>query len=240
VEHGWEYVIESSALSIALGSARHPARAKILPGTESNTWEIHIPPGLLLQELKRSFPPLSSQEKYISVSGFDQLAKVLHRAAELAVSLPNQAAENFITRVKEELAGIKSLTTEVERLVKQRVGQDTFRQALLEYWGGSCAVTGIDLPEILRASHAKPWAECGSDMERLNVYNGLLLNANLDALFDRGLVSFSETGQILIGEQLNDDQRNKLGLDSGLKLRWITEEHQPFLRWHRKNLYKLS
>ncbi len=78
--------------------------------------------------------------------------------------------------------------------MRQRVGQQKFREAMLEYWGGACAVTGVGLSEVLRASHAKPWAECASDAERLDVFNGFLLNANLDALFDRFLVSFDEHG----------------------------------------------
>lgn len=84
----------------------------------------------------------------------------------------------------------------MERLVRQRVGQQAFRQAMLDYWGGACAVTGVALSEVLRASHAKPWAECVSDAERLDVFNGFLLNANLDALFDRFLITFSDDGEL--------------------------------------------
>ena len=76
--------------------------------------------------------------------------------------------------------------TEVERMVRQRIGQQNFRQALMTYWGGACAVTGIDVSDVLRASHIKPWAECATDAERLDVFNGFLLSANLDALFDKG------------------------------------------------------
>ncbi|MFN2857939.1 HNH endonuclease, partial [Escherichia coli] len=87
---------------------------------------------------------------------------------------------------------------EVERLVRQRVGQDRYRDALLAYWGGACAVTGVTVTETLRASHAKPWAECTDDTERLDAFNGFLLVANLDALFDRFLISFDGTGRLLI------------------------------------------
>lgn len=92
-------------------------------------------------------------------------------------------------------------STEVERLVRQRVGQNIFRESLMDYWGGACAVTGIALPALLRASHAKPWAECNSDAERLNVFNGFLLAAHLDALFDRHLISFDDSGKILFSTQ---------------------------------------
>ena len=72
--------------------------------------------------------------------------------------------------------------TEAERLVIQRVGQNVFRDALMAYWGGRCAVTEVTEPRLLRASHIKPWARCETDAERLDVYNGLLLAAHLDGL----------------------------------------------------------
>jgi predicted restriction endonuclease len=50
---------------------------------------------------------------------------------------------------------------------------------------------------LLRASHIKPWADCETDAELLDVYNGLLLAAHLDAAFDSSLISFNEKGQIL-------------------------------------------
>jgi HNH endonuclease len=82
-------------------------------------------------------------------------------------------------------------TTEAERLVIQRVGQDVFREALLDYWGGRCPLTGITEPALLRASHIRPWAGC-TDEQRLDVHNGLLLSALWDAAFDRGLISFAD------------------------------------------------
>ncbi|TIU99337.1 MAG: HNH endonuclease, partial [Mesorhizobium sp.] len=92
-------------------------------------------------------------------------------------------------------------TTEAERLVVQRVGQDIFRKALLEYWQGRCPLTGITEPVLLRASHIVPWAECKSDAQRLDVHNGLLLSALWDAAFDGGLVSFSDNGTPLFSPQ---------------------------------------
>jgi putative restriction endonuclease len=62
-----------------------------------------------------------------------------------------------------------------------------FRRSLIEYWGGRCAVTGLDVVEVLR----KPWADCESDAERLDVFNQLLLASHLDALSDKGFLKFS-------------------------------------------------
>ncbi len=85
-------------------------------------------------------------------------------------------------------------TTEVERLAVQRVGQDLFRSALEDYWGSSCPLTGVTDREMLRASHIRAWADCESDAERLDVFNGFLLAAHLDAAFDRQLMSLDASG----------------------------------------------
>lgn len=131
-------------------------------------------------------------------------------------------------------------STEVERLVRQRVGQNIFRESLMDYWGGACAVTGIALPALLRASHAKPWAECNSDAERLNVFNGFLLAAHLDALFDRHLISFDDSGKILFSSIVTPEVRAALGLFNSLRLKWISSGHIPFLALHRATFHTIS
>lgn len=88
--------------------------------------------------------------------------------------------------------------TETERkyLSAARVGQGQFRKDLFEVFGGVCPVTGISNPELLIASHIKPWKAC-TNSERVDSENGILLSAMLDQLFDRGLISFSDSGIML-------------------------------------------
>jgi hypothetical protein len=54
-------------------------------------------------------------------------------------------------------------TTEAERWVIQRIGQDVFRAALLDYWDSRCPLTGITDPALLRASHIVPWSDCNDE-----------------------------------------------------------------------------
>ena len=77
-------------------------------------------------------------------------------------------------------------TSATTRLVSTlaRIGQGGFRDALMTIWERSCAVTSLTCPELLRASHVKPWSH-SSRRERLDPNNGLLLAAHLDALFDK-------------------------------------------------------
>lgn len=53
-------------------------------------------------------------------------------------------------------------------LTKQRKGQDYFRRMILANYGGRCALTGIDIPQLLLASHIIPWADKSHKKDRLN------------------------------------------------------------------------
>ncbi len=125
-----------------------------------------------------------------------------------------------------------------EAVVKSRIGQGQFRDQLLTYWQG-CAVTGIGLTEVLIASHIKPWAYA-NNQERLDPFNGLLLIATLDRLFDCGLISFDEYGVILISPQVAPEDCGKLSLTTTLQLRIIEDRHRPYLAYHRQNVYRTS
>ncbi|MDK1377231.1 MULTISPECIES: HNH endonuclease [unclassified Sinorhizobium] len=168
----------------------------------------------------------------IARHAFDKLGAlytVLPRLYQLAASLPDAPLHAFQTKV----AGMPR-TTEAERLVVQRIGQDIFRAGLMDYWQGSCPLTGITDPALLRASHIVPWAECGSDAERLDVHNGLLLSALWDAAFDRGLVTFNDEGEPQFSQTLSDVARAELRWHKPLPL---TERHRAHLARHRAQFF---
>lgn len=121
----------------------------------------------------------------------------------------------------------------------QRVGQDLFRQGLLDLWEGRCAVTGLAVPELLRASHIKPWVDCESDAERLDVYNGILLAPHLDAAFDRGFITVADDGAIVVSDGLDFDARSILTLDQSLRVSGLMEGHRAYLPWHRDRVFKM-
>lgn len=168
----------------------------------------------------------------IATPDFTAFYLTLGRFAALARSLPNQVAERFASVTRNLPA-----STEAERLVVQRIGQDIFRAALIDYWQGRCAVTGLDVVPLLRASHIKPWAACANDAERLDVFNGLLLAPHLDALFDGGWITFLDDGEMLISESLTPIRLQQLGIRPALRLEWTTDEHHSYLAYHRANLF---
>ncbi len=126
--------------------------------------------------------------------------------------------------------------TERQGLVTSRVGQGQYRKEILARWENKCAVTGLSISTVLIASHIHPWKEA-SDTERLDVGNGILLSPNIDALFDKHLISFEDNGNILISKLLNDSQRDVLGLD-GLSLRKVYDDMIKYLAQHRKVFYE--
>ncbi|MFN4351659.1 MAG: HNH endonuclease [Hylemonella sp.] len=135
----------------------------------------------------------------------------------------------------EDQGGPVKATTKLS-LGHARVGQGKYRQDLILRWGGACAVTGVAHDRVLRASHVKPWKDA-SDRERLDANNGLLLCANLDALFDAGLISFADDGTMVISSELDADERGRLGLPGNLRLRPNTEL-SAYLAHHRENVFR--
>jgi len=126
--------------------------------------------------------------------------------------------------------------TEREAVISARVGQGRFRDALLERWDGRCAVTGLAIPEVLIASHIKPWF-LATNVERLDPANGLLLVATLDRLFDYGLISFDQSGTIMLSPRLSAESCALLHLTPRLRLREVPADTAEYLRYHRAECY---
>ena len=163
-----------------------------------------------------------------SFSRLNALYDSLDRVYKLGASLPDAPLEAFA-----KATAHLPKSTEAERLTVQRVGQSLFRQALLDYWGGRCPLTGITDIELLRASHIVPWAECESDALRLDVHNGLLLSALWDAAFDCGLISFADDGSVLQSQTLTPQAAEALKLEFAPSLQPLTDLHRTNLARHR-------
>jgi hypothetical protein len=158
------------------------------------------------------------------------LEPLLARAWALSRALPDELERRF------ERAVAEVGDTEREATVRQRIGQGLFRQGLLTLWNGRCAITGLAVPELLRASHAKPWA-VATDIERLDVFNGLLLAAHLDAAFDAGLITVQHNGAVLASDTLPAGAAVVLGLTVPRRVD-LQPAHQPYLQWHRDHVFR--
>lgn len=121
-------------------------------------------------------------------------------------------------------------------LIQARLGQGRFRADVLAAWTNGCAVTGCQVAELLRASHIVPWADC-DDAERLDPENGLPLAAHLDALFDRGLVTFSDTGELIRSSELDGRLPEQLQLGDRL-VKAPSQRMVAYLKRHRDSRFR--
>lgn len=132
--------------------------------------------------------------------------------------------------IREIKIRVKDRTTQ-KLLIDARLGQGQFRADLEKTWQGCCAVTGCATTAVLRASHIKPWSQ-STDEERLSTENGLLLAAHIDALFDRGLITFADDGLMLVSQCVSAQDRQLLGLRGRLR-RAPTKAQCQLLARHR-------
>ncbi|WP_107825300.1 HNH endonuclease [Neisseria sicca] len=125
--------------------------------------------------------------------------------------------------------------TEIETLIKARLGQGSFRQNVLEQYP-ICPLTGLDIQPLLIASHIKPWSVCNNN-ERLDPFNGLMLAPNIDALFDKGLITFDTDGTIKIHPTINPENQKRLGISPDMKLK-IRLKSEKYFEYHRNHVFQ--
>lgn len=215
----------------SFGSTTAKGAIHLAAGSPSGPWFLALDHAGIAAELDLPATEMSGPgvARYVFETLGDLYA-VMPRIYELGVCLPDAPLEAFHAATR----GLPT-TTEAERLIVQRVGQDIFRDRLLGYWQGRCPLTGITDTSLLRASHIVPWAACATDAERLDVHNGLLLSALWDAAFDRGLVTFDPAGKPEFSPLLGEAARAELRWRTPIPL---TVKHDQRLAWHRKNQFK--
>ncbi|WP_051287318.1 HNH endonuclease [Algoriphagus mannitolivorans] len=127
-------------------------------------------------------------------------------------------------------------STEREGLVTSRVGQGAYRKGIIHRWNYQCAVTEFKDPRVLIASHIVPWKDA-SDPERLDVDNGILLSPTYDALFDRHLISFENSGKIILSDQISWKDYKKIGVSGQERILGLSSGNKEYLERHSKFLF---
>lgn len=151
---------------------------------------------------------------------------------EYLVTLIRQNGIEIETKANDEAPLPAGGETERDVLAKSRVGQGKFRDDLLKRWNHRCALSGVDRAELLRASHIKPWSGSNND-ERLDPCNRILLSSIYDAAFDAKLISFSDSGEMIVAEDFSAEQLAAAGINSCLKLEPLSEGNRRYLVDHR-------
>lgn len=122
--------------------------------------------------------------------------------------------------------------TERKGLVTSRVGQGAYRKRVIHRWEYECAVTKFNKLDVLIASHIVPWTSA-DDNERLDVHNGILLSPTYDALFDRHLISFDDTGKIILSDSIEKQAYTKIGVTGDEKISRFSRYNFEYLERHR-------
>jgi putative restriction endonuclease len=173
---------------------------------------------------------------------FDDIEILVEQAVEIAAKYKRQALI-----MDSDLLDINSIPdgAERERLIKQRIHQQFFRDALLSSYHSKCCVTGINIPELLIASHIKPWNVSDPRKERTSPTNGLLLNAFHDKAFDKGFISINSRFEIMISPLLSEYEANQSTKDWLISLAGRTislpEMFLPastFIEYHNDVVYR--
>jgi putative restriction endonuclease len=167
--------------------------------------------------------------------------ELLFESEKILANLEKQTIE---TKFAEILSGIENYKGETKvREVKTRVNQNVFRQIVLANYNTKCAITGIDLPDLLVASHIIPWSK--NEEERLNPENGICLSALYDRAYDKGLIGITEKYQILISKELKSNETKEYYPLSFANLNGITlqlpQKYLPkkeFLEFHLDTIFR--
>lgn len=88
------------------------------------------------------------------------------------------------------------------REVRTRVNQYVFRRIVIANYGGKCAITGIDIPDLLLASHIIPWSK--NEQERLNPENGICLSPLYDRAYDKGYIGINESFEVIVSSTIKE------------------------------------
>jgi len=159
--------------------------------------------------------------------------------------LAEKEKQTIDAKYKELLYDIADLKGETKlREVKTRVNQNVFRQIVVANYSGKCAISGIDIPDLLLASHIIPWSK--NESERLNPENGVCLSALYDKAFDKGLIGINHNYEVLLSSDLKKKNKqeyfDKYFAQIENKMIELPKRYYPnkdFLQYHLDEIFSL-
>lgn len=250
----------------AIGLVAAPCSEKSKPSEFGNAgdswsdigWEVRIDWELLEKPIRPKdhleliAPLLPSKNSPLQPNGNGNqscyLAGIDNELGNLLLSLANRVNPDFVDDIEQhqaELEGdaieaaIKASPLEVTeklQLSKARIGQGLFRSNL-EAIEPACRVTGVSNKALLIASHIKPWSE-SDNAERLDGNNGLLLSPHIDKLFDRGWITFTDSGDLLCAEPSIELALLQWGVELPLNVGLFDPKQAAYLAYHRDEIFR--
>jgi putative restriction endonuclease len=130
--------------------------------------------------------------------------------------------------------------TERLALVQARRGQGVFRDNVRSI-ERACRITKVERMEHLIASHVQPWRD-SDNAQRLDGENGLLLTPTFDHLFDKGFISFEDSGQLIVSPVADSKSLSRMGLDLAdrLNVGAFSQGQKRYLEFHRENVLRMA
>lgn len=247
----WDELLQVLALYYVLPTGKHDqSNAQV----QALARELHRKPGAVAMKLsnfRACDPNRPADRKGLSSASkldhhlWDEIAAgapIMDQAAEAAIALPADVlwpdAPTPVGLVFEDgRSGRDSVT-----LTRRRLGQDCFRNTQLDNYERRCALTGIAEPELLVASHVRPWAKLPDGPDRLAADNGILLNALHDKAFDQGLITIDKNLCVIVSSKVPHDPASEKYLWSmqGQRLRkpTVAPPRPEFIEFHNDVVFR--
>jgi putative restriction endonuclease len=154
---------------------------------------------------------------------------------------PERDIEEWEHRVEVAIAADSAIReTERTALVQARRGQGLFRDNVRSI-ERACRITKVERMEHLVASHVQPWRDSSND-QRLDGENGLLLTPTVDHLFDKGFISFEDSGQLIVSPVADPKSLKRMGVDSvgRVNVGAFSRGQRRYLEFHRENVLRMA
>lgn len=165
---------------------------------------------------------------------------LLFESERILAKYENQTIEQKFADVLIDISNYKGETK--LREVKTRVNQNIFRQIIVSNYSHKCAITGIDIPSLLVASHIIPWAK--NENERLNPENGISINYLHDRAFEKGYIAITDDYKIRVSSKLKKKKDDDVYAGFFLKFEnqkiTLPQRHLPdkkFLDFHYQTVF---
>jgi hypothetical protein len=129
-------------------------------------------------------------------------------------------------------------------IVKQRLHQAFFRDAVISSYNNRCCVTGLPLVECLVAGHIVPWSV--DERRRADPTNGVCMSATFDRLFDSGLLTIEDDLTLRVSgrvRKLKDQATSDIVASRHGQKIFSPARFYPdpsCLRWHRENVFQVT
>lgn len=136
---------------------------------------------------------------------FNNQEELIFLSEQILAQKENTSIEKKFEDILSDTKDLKG--QDIIRAVKTRVNQSVFRQMVLSNYSNKCAITGIDIPELLLASHIMPWSK--NEEHRLNPENGICFSALYDKAFDKGIIGINTNREIIFSDKIKNKRETE-------------------------------